>query len=481
MIDAAQALHRFGLGPRPGDLDRIGDGVRNVLEQELERNPVLTDPALKSSSEALTIMHEQKERVRDFKRAARNDRAHMMTDAPPPADGGMMDGGKKAEGKMAPDELRKIRGGRAIGPMLFRDEVGARLARAKEAEAGFAERLVAFWTNHFTVSAKTQGVVRVLAGSFEREAIRANVFNRFDDMLLAATRHPAMLRYLDNAKSIGPNSFAGKRRSRGLNENHAREIMELHTLGVDGGYTQADVIAFAKVLTGWTFDRGGGGPDEAGEFAFNPRWHEPGPQTILGKVYAQDDVTQGEAVLRDLARHPATARHIARKFARSFVSDAPPDALVARLEANFRQSGGDLKALARTLLQSEEAWSTPPNKIKTPQEFLFSAVRGLDIDVPANYVIRAMRDLGQEPWNAGSPAGYPDDNGSWLAPDGLTNRLDLAEYLAERARSDHDPRRLAVELLGPSVPQETLQPIAFAESRKQGLALLLMSPDFQRR
>jgi uncharacterized protein (DUF1800 family) len=469
-IDAVQTLHRFGLGPRRGDRERYGPNIGAALEAELAApaRALLQDSKLRSSQDALNAYHEFV-----AERAARKAAAAAAAESPndmSEAEGTMRDG-NAGRGRRPPNVIRDI----------YHAEIAARIDRAAEAEIGFVERLVAFWTNHFTISVKTNAVVRVLAGAFEREAIRPHVLGRFEDMLIAATKHPGMLRYLDNIRSIGPHSRVGQRRGKGLNENHAREILELHTVGVDGGYSQADVIAFARVLTGWTAPLRDRGPTPAGRFAFRPAWHEPGPQTVLGKSYAEAGVGQGEAVLRDLAHRPATARHLARKLARAFVADAPPERLVADLEQSFRTTGGDLKELARTLIRSDQAMLGPPGKFTSPQEFLWSAMRGLDVKVRVPAALRALRALGHQPWAAPSPAGFPDDTATWLAPDSLTNRLDFAEELAALSRSDADPRVMAAELLGPSMPNETREAIARAESRKQALTLLLMSPDFQRR
>ena len=219
----------------------------------------------------------------------------------------------------------------------FLAEAGARINAAHNADIGFVERLVWFWSNHFCVAGS------YMAGAYEREAIRPHVLGRFADMLQAAEGHPAMLDYLDNAGSIGPNSDEGIVRNRGLNENLAREILELHTLGVRTVYTQADVTTFAKVITGWTMLPTRDNPEHGSEFNFNPRMHEPGEQTLIGKTYPGGGVQQGRSVLTDLARHPATAKHIATKLARHFIADEPPPALVDRLAFRFFESEGDLK------------------------------------------------------------------------------------------------------------------------------------------
>ena len=206
-----------------------------------------------------------------------------------------------------------------------------------------------------------------MSGAYEREAIRPHVLGKFVDMLLAAEGHPAMLFYLDQAASMGANSIAGINRTRGLNENLAREILELHTLGVRSGYTQDDVIAFANVLTGWTFVPPGDNPEHGGEFTFNPRLHEPGPQKVIGKTYEDEGVEQGRAVLRDLAAQPATATHIATKLARHFIADVPPAPLVERMAKTFLDTGGDLKEVARAMVSSDESWALPADETQAAE------------------------------------------------------------------------------------------------------------------
>ncbi|MBL8157578.1 MAG: DUF1800 domain-containing protein, partial [Anaerolineae bacterium] len=229
--------------------------------------------------------------------------------------------------------------------------------------APFLERLVWFWSNHFTISVLKQRMIFV-AGGYEREAIRPNVLGRFEDLLIATVRHPAMLLYLDNAFSIGPDSPAGRFTGRGLNENHAREILELHTLGVNGGYTQTDVIELARVLTGWSVDRQG--TDNDNGFKFFPNRHQPGTKTLLGKTYAEAGEAEGRQALIELARHPSTARHIATKLARHFIADEPPPQAVARLERVFRDTGGDLKAMAIAIVDEPAAWQPSLTKMRTP-------------------------------------------------------------------------------------------------------------------
>jgi uncharacterized protein (DUF1800 family) len=364
----------------------------------------------------------------------------------------------------------------------YRAEALARLQRAVLADCGFTERLVAFWSNHFCISANKGELARMWAGSFEREAIRPFVLGRFGDMLRAVEQHPAMLFFLDNQQSLGPDSRAGQNRKRGLNENLAREIMELHTLGVDGGYTQEDVTSLARIITGWTFAGRQGLIGTPGTFVFNTNAHQPGPQRLLGKVYEANGVAQGIAALADIARHPSTAKFIATKFVRHFVADDPPPALVARLQGVFQKSDGDLTALSVALVDSDEAWQVPLTKLRSPYEFLVAAGRLLARvpDDPGPY-LGSLNLLGQPLWSPAGPNGFPDSNAAWAAPEGMKLRLDIAAQVAARVGNSIDPRDLLEFAAADAASAETRRTIERAESRQQALALLLMSPEFQRR
>jgi uncharacterized protein (DUF1800 family) len=364
----------------------------------------------------------------------------------------------------------------------FRAEALARLQRALMADCGFTERLVAFWSNHFCISAAKGELARIWAGAFEREAIRPHVLGRFSEMLMAVEQHPAMLFFLDNQQSLGPDSRAGQNRKRGLNENLAREIMELHTLGVGSGYTQEDVTSLARIITGWTFAGRQGQLGTPGTFVFNANAHQPGPQTLLGKTYEDNGLSQGEAALADIARHPATAKFIATKFVRHFVSDEPPPALTARLQEVFHKTDGDLLALATALVDSDEAWQAPLTKIRSPYEYLVATGRllGQVPDEPSRY-LGGLNVLGQPLWTPSGPNGFPDTNAAWAAPEGMKLRLDIAAQVASRLGDNVDPRDLLELVAADASSQETRHTIERAESRQQALALLLMSPEFQRR
>jgi len=370
-----------------------------------------------------------------------------------------------------------------FGPIML-EEFGARLAAAASTATPFQERLVWFWANHFTVSAE-KPLVFALVGSFEREAIRPQVTGRFADLLLAAASHPAMILYLDNHLSVRkgwqprrPSRSAAFPAPTGLNENLAREILELHTLGVNGGYTQADVTEFARVITGWTV-RGQG---KRG-FLFDPARHEPGAKTLLGKTYAEEGMVQGEAVLRDLAAHPATALHVATKLARHFIADDPPPAAVARIARAFRDTDGHLPSVYAALLDCPQAWERPLAKLKTPVEYVVSCQRALPALRAAKpqAMFFTLRGMGQRPFFAPSPQGWPDSTQAWSGADALWKRIEWAGILAARLGSQVDPLALAREGYGDAVGKATRLALARAESRQQGLALWLASPEFQRR
>ncbi|MFD0667515.1 DUF1800 domain-containing protein [Ramlibacter sp. MAHUQ-53] len=362
--------------------------------------------------------------------------------------------------------------------------MAARMQSALATPAPFVERLVHFWANHFAVSTDKVAVVG-LAGAFEADAIRPHVLGRFEDLLAAATRHPAMLLFLDQPQSIGPLSVAAlgaARRDpasrRGLNENLAREVLELHTLGVRHGYTQDDVTEFARALTGWGLDGAEGGSG----FRFRPELHEPGTRVVLGRRYAAQGEAQSLDILRDLARAPATARHIAFKLARHFVADVPPPAVVDRLAAAFLRSEGDLHAVYAALVDSPEAWEPGPVKFKTPWDWSVSALRALGRrELTGPQVAGLLAQLGQPVWRPGSPAGWDDVASAWAAPDALVRRVETAQRLTAQAPPGVDARGLAPQVLPGGPGEATRQAIARAETGADALALLLVSPEFMRR
>jgi uncharacterized protein (DUF1800 family) len=470
--DAARALHRFGLGPRPGSIAAIASDPRGALIAELERPAIgrIDDPQLMTSAQAARAAFEA--------RAARRAEQIVAQRAEKERQASMGEGaGEKSDpAKPPPPPPPPILGATTIERQNFVKEVKARLDAALDAEIGFAERLVWFWSNHFCVSAEK---VPNMSGGYEREAIRPHILGRYLDMLLAVEGHPAMLVYLDNYVSIGPTSVAGINRTRGLNENLAREILELHTLGVRTGYSQDDVFRFAKVLTGWTIISANDNPEHGSEFIFNRRLHEPGPQRVIDKTYDDTGVEQGRAVLNDLARHPATATHVATKLARHFVGDEPPPALVERLAGVFRDSEGDLKEIAKALIAAPEAWDSAQVKLKRPSEWVVAMVRASGLRADPERFMRGQALLGQPIWRPPSPKGFADDEATWI--DTMGARLDIANNFAERVAERVDPNEVIETALGPLASAETRAAVARAESRQQGLALAFMSPEFQRR
>jgi uncharacterized protein (DUF1800 family) len=463
---AAIAVNRFGLGARPGE-PLPADPRGWLIEQADPRASAYQamPPALSGEPSSAALA------------AQFADRQRALRDA--------SDADKPAVRKQYGEQIRDI----------YRNAVDARVTSALTTNAPFIERLVHFWANHFAVSIEKPPVA-ILAGSFENEAIRPHVLGRFEDMLVAAERHPAMQIFLDQARSVGPDSPAAARAAmrnpdnkRGLNENLAREIMELHTLGVRSGYTQADVTEFARALTGWSLGamtanaaKNPNDPTPPGAFVFRPRLHEPGVRTVMGKQYAQTDEAQPLAVLHDLANSPATARHVAEKLARHFVADTPPPALVDRLARVFSDTGGDLPSVYRALADAPEAWPSAPAKFKTPWDWTVSSLRGLGrIDLQGVRAAPLLTQLGQQVWRPGSPAGYDDIAASWAAPDALVRRVELAQRFAARAGDRLDARTLGPQLLPGALSDATASAVSRAESAPTALALLLVSPDFLRR
>lgn len=448
------ATNRFGLGARPGEAAAVTGDPEGWLLAQLEpaAAPAFPTAGLKNAQQAASSFYAFQQARRKAQRRSEGDEAAIEA---------------ALEGLERPREL-------------IAAEIRARVSFAATTPAPFHERLVRFWSNHFTVSTARTPVVP-LAGPFEREAIRPHVTGSFHELLYAAETHPAMLVYLDNAQSVGPNSRAGRRRDRGLNENLAREILELHTVGVDGGYGQEDVTAFAKILTGWTV----AGPRDSnptGTTYFDARRHEPGSQLVMGTRYPELGAEQAVRVLRDLSLKPQTARFVCTKLARHFIADQPPAAAVEALGQAWMRSGGNLAEVSAELVKQKTAWEERPAKFKTPDEFYVSTLRGLGVDTVRPRDLRAVyASLGQAPFSAPSPAGWPDEADAWLGPDAVRKRLEWSQALAERAGRRVDPRTFLAETLGASSGELTRHIVNGADSRPQGLTLALMSPGFQRR
>jgi uncharacterized protein (DUF1800 family) len=517
--DAAIAANRFGLGAKPGELKVIAGDPRGWLKAQLVAETALPAPmaALPSTQDDVTSFRRWItasgliNSLDAYKDALKPGAPHpgaamagsdmaqtgMAAAAPATASGGAdayaaaLSGEPKVLKVGDPDFSVEKSFIAWFGPGYVR-AVKARIDVAVDTDRPYFERLTHFWGNHFTVSS-AKPETQAMPPSFERDVARRHAMGRFGEMLRASSQHPAMLIYLDNYLSVGPNSLlvqhpmlmpsAFRERLKGLNENLAREILELHTLGVRSGYTQDDVTTFAKVITGWTVKPEGHADGETGLFHYVDALHEPGAKTVLGQTYAQGGVDQGEAVLDTLARHPATAHFVATKLVRHFVADDPPPRAVEALAASFRDTGGDLKAVSAALVDLPEAWAPGPAKVKPPEDYLVSTVRGLGGPRLNGVQLTALfTRMGQRPYFAGGPNGWSDIGDDWLGPDPVWKRLEFASAVGEgMASAGLSPLSVGEQMLGPSMTSATRDAIARAESPAQGLALLLVSPEFQRR
>jgi len=436
---ALVAATRFGFAARAGDLAAIGRDPRNWVLGQLGRRAPRLAGNLPDAAAMVALEFE-----------ARRDKREE---------------GAKREFN---DKVRAV----------YLQEIAARIGAAATSDVPLLERLTHFWSNHFTVSI-LRPVIRGFAAAFEREAIRPHVTGRFADMVLAVVRHPAMLLYLDNAMSVGPDSVAGRRRDKGLNENLGRELLELHTLGVDGGYTQKDVEALARILTGWSVARLN--DPNPGAFMYRPQIHEPGAKTLLGRSFAEAGQSEGETAIAMLAAHPATAKHIATKLARHFIADDPPKDSVERVARVFRDSAGDLRQVTAAVIKEDAAWAAPFAKLRAPGEMVIAACRVSGFAPPPEMLVNSLRQLDQMPFFAPSPAGWPDTAANWVSPESVLRRAEWCQTFAGRMPDAPDPVELAQAAFGEAMPEEALQAIRRAPDRRAGVALLLASPQFQRR
>jgi uncharacterized protein (DUF1800 family) len=445
----AQAFIRFGLGA--GQTDRPDSDPRGALKAQLQgADPGQASGAFDGLPTGLDAMDAQ--RADDLARKA------------------YLAAGKPAGDK--PDYQRK---------KLYQADLNAQIGWAVQTNASFRERLVWFYANHFSVSV-LQGNTFALVGPMIREAIRPHVNGNFTDMVLAAERHPAMLRYLANEQSIGPDSNLGIRTGKGLNENLGRECMELHTVGLAAGYSQTDVTNMAKILTGWSVAPTSGGGDATG-FKYRPGAHEPGPQTVMGHSFDGGEQA-GIDALTFLSRYPTAYKMLAQKLVTHFVADNPPAEDVTRVYNALMDTGGDLTAAANAVIDLESAWQ-PGQKLKTPQEFLVSVLRAAPANdgQPVAYA-SISNQLGQTFWGAPLPNGWSDQAGTWDGSDAILSRVDWAYTYAGRVdagTSGLQPADVASAALGGLLRPATAQAVATAGSRREALTLLFAAPEFQRR
>ncbi len=379
----------------------------------------------------------------------------------------------------------------AVNRTFYEDTLrgfGQTVLRWSLTEHGLRERLALFWADHFTTVGKSRPQ-RSATSIYIGAAIRPNLSGRFADLLIAAVTHPMMLAYLDQHTSVGPGSVYAQRQSkpRGLNENLAREVMELHTLGVDGPYTQADVRQLAELFTGL-------GISKTGALQFDWRRAEPGAESVLGRSYGGDParVEPVLQVLRDLAVHPATADHIARKLAVHFVSDTPDPGLVDHMAARFLATDGDLRAVYAAMLEHPAAWHDGPGNVKPPFDFVASACRALAVpqdrvqDAPVRQVNRLLVQpigvMGQNWQRPSGPDGWPEEDTAWVTPQGVSARLRWAMAVPRRLLPDlPDPRQFVTDALGTTAPEPVRFAARAAETRAEAVGLILSAPAFQRR
>lgn len=485
----AIAATRFGLGARPGEINDAASDPRAWLKAQIRPDAALIPPGELMSSKQ--VLEARVDGLLGQRRSGEEDKVRPSAN---PAE--------EVQKAVLQQVQREAREG-------LQKEIEARSRHAAITPDPFAERWVRFWSNHFTVAARNAQMIG-LVGPFEREAIRPHVFGRFETLLAASSFHPAMLTYLDAARSVGPSTVAARQRDVGLNENLAREILELHTMGVVSGYDQADIIEFAKALTGWTVGspltarlaslgmeaagaRAARGArarqaarrrilEQIGEAVFVEELHEPGPRKVLGIVYSGSAEQQAERILRDLSSNPATARHIAFKLARHFVSDTPPASATKKLEDAYLRSEGDLSVLAGAVIDLDEAWGAQPQKFKCPEELLISASRATGSQTTFGGAPRQIYvSLAQQPFTAPSPAGWPDDTASWSGADAMKKRLEWANAVSRRMVRGEAPTSFLDQALADLASKRTRDAVARAESAEQGMTIALMSPEFQRR
>jgi uncharacterized protein (DUF1800 family) len=494
-------LNRIGFGPSPGDVARVREiGLATYIDQQLDPSRVSDTDMEARLAEFKTLSMSTRDLAREYYMPAQMQRRQAQR--------------AKAAAAATPDMQmqpeRPPQNGQQGERLVVTELMQQKVLRAAYSERQLEEVMVDFWFNHFNVFAG-KGQTRTYLTEYERDTIRPRVFGKFRDLLGAVAESPAMLFYLDNWQSAAPESAdtmqrrgraafrrpptqpQPQNRRRGINENYARELMELHTLGVDGGYTQKDVQEVARAFTGWTIDM----PRQGGGFRFEPRMHDDGEKVVLGvKIRSSGGKRDGEQVLDILAKHPSTSRFVAVKLARRFVADEPPPSLVDRAAARFRDTGGDIREVVRTIVTSPEFFSASARraKVKTPFEFVVSAVRAAEVDLPDGLpVVQALRQLGMPLYMCQPPTGYSDKADAWVNTGALLNRMNFAVALSSnrlgrgarpgspRAAASTTADQIVQAVLAGEVADNTVQTVAKATNEAQRIALLLGSPDFQKR
>jgi len=455
LVQATLATQRFSLGPLPHEIKKVSAHPQQWLLAQLTLSPAVHfDPSLPSANDILMAQATYKKAKKEAKQQTTpptNNMSSMMAEVP----------------------LKNPNSG------FYKQLTADALQQSIKSEHGFNWRCLDFFSNHFSVTAQDP-VMMGLAATLEREAIAPHLLGHFDDLLLAVCQHPAMLIYLNNEKSIGPSTRFAKK-NRGLNENLAREILELHTLGVNGGYLQQDVTELAKGITGWSVAIPA--QETTQGFIFRAQKHEPGKRVLLGKQYPEEGQRQGEAMLKDIANHPSTARFISTKIIQSFISDEAPEVLIEHLTQQWIASHGHLKTVFSALVTHPLAWQLTQQKYKTPREFVVSTYRALNLTgLPIKQVQNALRTLGQAPFKAGSPAGYGDQQQDWDGANALMARINwVAQLTGKKNLANMDVNAFIDNTFAQTLSTNSYQVITRAESRQQALILALLSPEFLRR
>ncbi len=508
-LDALTAAHRFGLGARFGELDTIApDPVTWLNAQLTDVSSTLDTFGLISSVDGIKLFYDfvaafrletststtlatDKKQLKNtvsryatfFESTKETKRSEQMLQL------SKMDESMISSIATAASKPKAVKTSQDIQQeiinALFQD-ISVRTLHATVTPASFRERLVRFWTDHFSVDVNKGLNVVATAGAMEREAIRPHVTGKFFDMVVAVESHQTMLMYLDNWTSFGPNSWAGQQFGLGLNENLARETLELHTLGVGGGYSQNDIIEYAKAITGWTVGNPQINEDKIGEFVFDPLFHEPGTRTIMGKDYLDTGQNQGLDALQDFVRHPSTAKHIARKLAFHFHSDTPPQSLIDQLSQVFTATDGDLLQVSLALISAPEMWPVSGVgqflKLRNSEEFILAMFRAFDLQgLTTDQVFNVFNLLGQVPFTADSPAGWPDDEASWASSSIIAARLNLAVLIGGLIENVPLPPDFASDIFGSHLSTSSFDILSGAFTKAQGYALMLMTPELQRR
>ena len=477
---AVTAQRRFGYGPVPDGWRKLGADARETVLSQLDGAKYSDTSGLPASSDIIRNLRERQRQVREARMAMASPAA-PATNAPGAGPSATPAASKApdaaAAAAMTADNKEVFKQKNEFVRTQFENEAAYRQQMAVTSERPLIERLTDFWAGHFCISCSKGEEVRVLAGAYEREAIRPFVTGRFRDMLGAVMHHPAMLAYLDNHVSFGPNSKAGLKQKKGLNENLGRELLELHTVGVKAGYNQADVTNAARVITGWGI--AGDKDPQPGMFKFEPNRHEPGAFTVMNTPFAEGGEAQGEALLDMLAAHPATAQHVADKLVRHFVGDKASSALVQTVAKRFQDTHGDLRETVMALLKAPEAWSAAPAQVIPPYDMAICCERILALNTDPKRVVNFARVLGQPLWTPRSPNGFPDNDMAWAAPNALVKRFDYALQLSGQPKNPPEPMELASALFGPALKPDMQTAIKRAASRREALATIVMSPDIQ--